>query len=317
MTSMSIEEEFTRARKRAQARKRSVTVDEAVTSWLSGCSLAPTTIARYSELHRLYLSPAIGSKRLDALTMPDVVAVRMVLSARLGASGMNQSRAVLVGAVKHARERFSYDGDDPSRWWLSARVPPRKNRDVLSPEQVEELMRHALSLRDSALYATMAYGCLRLSECRALLYGHLDFDGKKILVRDGYTDEGGDGPTKGRNVRTMPMAPQLENVLRRHLRQRVGWEHGDRVFTEISGAVLDEDSARRRLAAAAKKAGLGHITPHLLRHSGATMLAREFSVPELSAMLGHRSWQTTSLYVHVKPREEDAERIGKLIGGDS
>ena len=64
--------------------------------------------------------------------------------------------------------------------------------------------------------------------------------------------------------------------------------------------------AVKRAVKAAQKAGIDvpHWTPHQLRHSAATIIAREFNLDTARAVLGHKSLQVTKIYA-----KEDIGRI--------
>jgi len=62
-------------------------------------------------------------------------------------------------------------------------------------------------------------------------------------------------------------------------------------------------SVKRGLREAAKKAGLGHVSPHMLRHSAAVHMA-EAGVPmeEVAQYLGHRDVNVTrNVYARFSP----------------
>lgn len=75
---------------------------------------------------------------------------------------------------------------------------------------------------------------------------------------------------------------------------------------------------RRSFAAACQRAGLTEVTPYVLRHTGATLLAAA-GVPmrQISGMLGHASERSTEIYAKHRPEFllDAASTLERLFGG--
>lgn len=69
------------------------------------------------------------------------------------------------------------------------------------------------------------------------------------------------------------------------------------LFMNRLGNRLSEQSVRNMITAYVKRAGITlHITPHMFRHSFATLLLEEGYIQQ---MPGHSSITTTQIYTHI------------------
>jgi integrase len=71
-------------------------------------------------------------------------------------------------------------------------------------------------------------------------------------------------------------------------------------------SVLPQGDFSRALAKAAEDAGVGHVHPHMLRHTFATRL-RDRGVPldRIMELMGHRSYQMALRYAKARPQQSN------------
>ena len=99
---------------------------------------------------------------------------------------------------------------------------------------------------------------------------------------------------------------------------------GQLVFTSLrrdegeAGCRVDVDSFGKRLVRHARAAGIGHLSPRGLRHTGVSFLYNEGGVDmkAISEWAGHADEHiTSSLYVHMTQRRRDdvADRMDAVV----
>jgi len=107
---------------------------------------------------------------------------------------------------------------------------------------------------------------------------------------------------KLRNDRYIPLHPQLKDLLDEWLTHRPAGLRSRYLFVE-HGQRIGEGRVDRAVAKAAKAAGIGHVSPHRLRHTLATQaINRGMTLEALAALLGHRSMRMTLVYARIADR---------------
>jgi integrase/recombinase XerD len=160
----------------------------------------------------------------------------------------------------------------------------RKNRNV----RVE-------TIRDIALVELLFATGIRVSEAVRLNVRDVDLDRLTLFVRG-----------KGNREREIPIVCDVvESALRRLVRSRQteAGEENPPLFVNRRSTRLSDQSIRGLLRHYAQKAGIVRVTPHMLRHTVATMLLEEGAdLRHIQRLLGHSSISTTTLYAQVAER---------------
>ena len=174
-------------------------------------------------------------------------------------------------------------------------VRPKKSRqlpNVLSQEEVIEIIRVTKNLKHRAIIA-LIYSCgLRISELIKLELKHIDVKRRQLFIKNG----------KGRKDRYVILADSLLPLLQNYLSTYVPKCY----FVE--GAVCkpySESSIRKFLHKSTQLAGvLKKVTPHTLRHSYAThLLENGIGLRHIQELLGHARPETTMIYTHVAKKD--------------
>ena len=189
--------------------------------------------------------------------------------------------------------RFLYRFTIPRDWHVEM-IPfgkrPKRLPLVLGQEDAARLIQCTSNLKHRTVLLTLFAAGLRLSEATHLKVTDLDSQRMQLRVMHG----------KGAKQRLVPMSPRLLTALRNYWREYrpptylfPGKDHD----TPLSGTTM-----QKAVKAAAREAGLSTaISPHTLRHSYATgLLEAGVDLLTISQLLGHKSFMTTMIYLHVR-----------------
>jgi integrase len=188
--------------------------------------------------------------------------------------------------------------------------------DLYSREEIDALVRHAISEQDAAIFATAAMTGLRRGELVALRWREVDFAGQAIRVRGNYSHGEIVTPKSGK-VRVVPMVPEVAQHLARLGQRERFTGDGQPVFTNDVGGHVDASAVRRRYAAACKRAGLRPLPFHSLRHHFGSVAVNRASLVQVQAWMGHSHIQTTARYLHHRSQATDAALLAEAFARDT
>jgi site-specific recombinase XerD len=172
---------------------------------------------------------------------------------------------------------------------------PRTLPRVLDPAEVDALFVACRMLRDRAMFEAMVFGGLRRCEVLGLRLGDLDGARRQVFIVEG----------KGGHQRQVPISSRWFTTVGDYLRcERPDEADTDRVFVVLKGRrrglPLSEEGLKQVFVSARERAGLRRVTCHELRHTCFTRLREAgMELEALQAQAGHRSIETTRLYVHL------------------
>jgi integrase/recombinase XerD len=146
--------------------------------------------------------------------------------------------------------------------------------------------------RDRAMLELLYASGLRVSELVSLRMNDVDWE-KGTLSCFG----------KGSKERCVPLGRSALDYLKSYMpcRHRLLRErHTDLLFIERGGRRVSRQKVWRLTRQYGEMAGIGHVTPHTLRHSFATVLLEHGAdLRSVQLMLGHADVSTTQIYTHV------------------
>ena len=152
-------------------------------------------------------------------------------------------------------------------------------------------------VRDIAVVELLFGAGLRVGEVANLSSERIDLDSESIRV---------DG--KGARERLVPIVSgELKAALSNYAQSRSPSDpESPRFFANKQGGRrLSEDSIRRTVHRLARAAGVGRVTPHMFRHTFATLLLdRGVDLRVIQRLLGHSSIVTTTIYAQVSEHSQ-------------
>jgi len=285
----------------------------------------PSTVRDYRNTVKRYLLPHFGADTpIERITTEDVDAYREALldEGRLSRRTIQKILVLLHGILKRAK-RKKWIASNPAE--DAERITVKRSGDfnVLSPSEIEAVVRAAADEQDAAIFVTAAYTGLRMGELRALRWADVDFAGERILVRKGVTRWIEGAPKSGR-VRSVPLVEQVARALDGLSRRDRFVGPDELVFCNELGGFVDDSRLRKRFYRALQDGGLGRLREkddrvvfHDLRHTFGTIAVQAFPLSDVKAFMGHENIDTTMIYVHHIPQSDAAARLSALLHADA
>jgi site-specific recombinase XerD len=101
------------------------------------------------------------------------------------------------------------------------------------------------------------------------------------------------------NDRYVPLLPMLVDLIGEYKIVR-GRSRSGHLLERDDGRAFDRRTVQRYVATVARRADIGHVHPHQLRHTLATQsINRGMSLEAIAALLGHRSMDMTLIYARI------------------
>jgi len=187
--------------------------------------------------------------------------------------------------------------------------------NTLSLEEIQRILRFVYDLKSkvanhssfyyketarniAVLELLLATG-IRVSELCSLKFENIASDFSLVKVMG-----------KGSKERIIPITNEATKnaLIENHMLFKVDIYRTSYMFINRFGNCLSEQSVRFMVKATAKKAKIKrNITPHVFRHSFATLLLEEdVDIRYIQDLLGHSSINVTQIYTHVNEKKKTA-----------
>ncbi|MFF3671100.1 tyrosine-type recombinase/integrase [Microtetraspora malaysiensis] len=323
-----------KARRGEYVDRNTITVREYLDEWLDGhaMEIKPRTLSDYRSCIRLYVTPRIGTMRLQAVRPSTITKLYRDLTTTGGRTGkglapktVTHLHAILRKAFRDAVETDQLLDSNPVERAKRPRTDVDEPGNIWTTAQLRTFLRVARGHRLFAFFHLAAYTGARRGELLNLRWTHVDLDKAQITISGSTAVIDGkrvEGTTKSGRSRVVPIDFETVEILREHLtiqeadRDRLGdaWRGSgdDYVFTTgwgepiypdtVTGLMRDLINASNSPKDADPPAEpLPYARLHDLRHIHATtLLLAGVSVHVVAARLGHADPAITlRVYAHV------------------
>lgn len=198
-------------------------------------------------------------------------------------------------------------------------------KEEINPFSLDEVKKFIDGVRPDFknYYTVRFFTAMRTAEVDGLKWSYIDFDNKKIMVRETWQRRQWDTPKTQSSIRDIEMSEIVEKALRD---QKKVTGHLDTVFANKKGKPLDHNLVTKRVwYPTLKRLKLKKRTPYQTRHTTATLWLASGENPEwIAKQMGHSStemlFKTYSKFIPNLTRKDGSafeNFLKKRIDGSS
>ena len=281
--------------------------------------LKPKTVAGYESLLRSVILPRFGTTPIGSIR---TMAVRRWVADLDRKRGLSASRIrQAYNLLRAMLDMAIADGFLAANPCAAIKLPrlPKPDLRYLTAEQVAQLAA-AMPEPFGLFVDVLAFGGLRFGEAAALRRKRIDLEEGRLIVAEAVSEVNGKlhyATPKSHRERAVVLPASIVEELADHLEEHVVPTADAFLFTASRGGPLRYSVFMRNVwRPAAKRAGMPGVTPHVLRHTAATLLIDAgASVKDVQQHLGHADASVTlNIYSGVMEgrNEELAIRLERL-----
>jgi len=294
--------------------------------------LKNSTYLEYKAVLENHLYPFFGSMRFFKVRREDV---KRFIAIKVAAK---KSRSTVKNMVAPLRAMY-YDAIEDNvatsnpavrlkKYWPSKEDGKKTRPKPLNREEIQHLLATVKAKMPHyyPLFLTAARTGLRLGELIVLKWESIDFHGRFIDVRYGWS-RGEISSTKSKKAREVDMSQHLTDTLKSLLLRRKAealktgtGEIPELVFLTLGGTRLDENNFRKQVFhRALNLAGLRRVRFHDFRHSfGSLLIEQGEDLNYIKEQLGHHSITlTVDTYGHrLKDDHKGVDGLDEVENSD-
>lgn len=285
-----------------------ITFGECVNQWIKNkkLSLNPNTLKSYELVAETHIIPLLGDIKVKDLRRQHIQQYFESFADTLTVNTMKKHNVIIRGTLDNAvldgivRENVS----DKVKLPHTAKFEANHISEQDLPKLFSELDKQDEPIKAGTVLA-LIYG-LRRSEICGLRWSDIDFSSGVMHIRNTVTIFNNDvyeaEHTKTKASRrdiilidsTVPYLMKLKNISK-----------SDKVCSFPNGKPVRPDTLTNKIIKFLKECGFENVRLHDLRHTAATVLARELTPKQVQAFLGHEDFQTTmNIYTHIETQDK-------------
>ncbi len=265
---------------------------------------SPRHLKNVESHARIWLLPQLGTTRIDRVTTMDVLEIRN----RVLEAGRSMTTANNLLRIIHLLFGYALKVNYLER--LPFKVMPlrvqKKPRPVLAVSMVQTFLasvdRHTRNPHAPVMVRVMIGLGMRESEVLGMRWEWFDANQRTYVV----------GKAKGKEARVLPVPDWLWSAIQGLPKTLSEW-----VFPAEDGKPHRPNYCRTVLDTVAKELNLGRLSQHRLRATHASIHAELGTpLPDIQALLGHKSITTTMLYIEqsLENKRRAQDSMGRRLG---
>ena len=275
--------------------------------------LSKSSIRTWNSFHRNYINPFIGHKKIKNIHEVDLIRIINHMKGKLKNSVINKKIVAFKSIMKELHEEGVID-KNPFKYIKKL----RNDVPEIKPFTEDELAKLLNGFKTMYPFYYNLVVFLALTGCRpnealGLKWKYIDFENKKILIREGFSLGESTLLKTSSSRRDLPISDNLYGILKGQM--NVTYSKSEYVFTNTKLRPICWPNFRQKYYKVILETGLEHRPIYQLRHTFASMAIKNGEDPAwVAKMLGHSGLRTTfAYYSRYIPDKNDGKLVYSLF----